>query len=63
VPVTFFYLFGIYLIFRSLETNMTGITLENIYDVVTTYSVADTQFTLPLEQFEGLVRLYEHNII
>jgi len=42
---------------------MTGITLENIYDVVTTYSVADTQFTLPLEQFEGLVRLYEHNII
>ena len=51
---------GIYGVLGLFERVPTAVTLEDVHDVVATHGVADTQFALPIEQFEGLLRLYEH---
>jgi hypothetical protein len=51
---------GVYRVLGPFECVPAGVTLEDVHDVVATHGVANTQFALPLEQFEGLLRLYEH---
>jgi len=63
VLVNLFDLIGVCSVLGLLERVSTGVALEHVDDIIATDCVANTQFALPLEQFEGLLRLYEHNLI